>query len=238
MTALPIYSVHITDWSTDGAFVTGDNRSQWVTIAQFTDGCGDGSSFCIPQEGVSNELECRDGSLNYRLAYWNDNPESVGAMQHWLVNLDAQSSTGQVAIRWMEFTTPTVAEPVTQLAVYQQGTYAGNPPDTYYRWMGSIARDNVGDILVGYSKSSSSIYPSIAVAGRVSTDALGTLSPEVLVVNGTGAQYYYDRWGDYSTMAIDPSDNCTFFFTTEYYMVTASLDWSTNISSWKFPNCR
>jgi hypothetical protein len=104
--------------------------------------------------------------------------------------------------------------------------------------MGSVSRDNVGDILLVYSESSSTIYPSIAVAGRVPTDQPGTLSAEDLFVNGTGSQTdTADRWGDYSTVEIDPSDNCTFFYTTEYYPVTGTFGWSTNVSSWKFPLC-
>jgi hypothetical protein len=138
----------------------------------------------------------------------------------------------------MEFTANLRTVPVTDLTVFQQGTYVGTTGDNLYRWMGSLTRDNVDDVLLGYSESNSNTYPSIAVAGREYTDPLGTLSPESVVVNGTGSQpSTANRWGDYSTMAIDPSDNCTFFYTTEYYMVTQQFDWSTNVSSWKFPNC-
>ena len=138
----------------------------------------------------------------------------------------------------MEFAANLRTVPVTSLAIFQQGTYGGTTGDSNYRWMGSVSRDNVDDVLVGYSESSSSIYPSIAVAGRVFTDTLGTLSPEVIVVNGTGSQTdTADRWGDYSTVEIDPSDNCTFFYTTEYYPATGTFGWSTNVSGWKFPNC-
>jgi hypothetical protein len=104
--------------------------------------------------------------------------------------------------------------------------------------MGSLTRDNVQNTLVGYSESSSSLHPSIAVAGRAFTDTLGTLGPETFSANGTGSQTdTSNRWGDYSTMGIDPSDNCTFFYTTEYYMSTGTFNWSTDISSWKFPSC-
>jgi len=103
--------------------------------------------------------------------------------------------------------------------------------------MGSIARDKVGDILVGYSISSSSMYPSIGIAGRTVNDSLGTLESEVVVVNGNGAQPdTSNRWGDYSGMRID-QDGCTFWYTTEYYMVTQQFDWSTQIASAKFSNC-
>ena len=104
--------------------------------------------------------------------------------------------------------------------------------------MGSIAKDKVGDILVGYSESSAHTYPSIAVAGRTVDDAPGTLESEVSVIRGTGSQpYTSNRWGDYSSVRID-RDGCTFWYTTEYYMVTQQFDWSTRIASAKFANCR
>ena len=121
------------------------------------------------------------------------------------------------------------------LRVFQQGTYA---PDSLWRWMGSIAKDKVGDILVGYSESSAHTYPSIAVAGRTVDDAPGTLESEVSVIRGTGSQPdTSNRWGDYSSVRID-QDGCTFWYTTEYYMVTQQFDWSTRIASAKFANCR
>jgi hypothetical protein len=112
--------------------------------------------------------------------------------------------------------------------------------------MGSLTRDNVEDILLGYSESSSTIHPAIGLAGRKSTDTNSTLSDEVLfcstctnVIHNNGSQPdTSDRWGDYSAMRIDPVDNCTFWYTTEYYMVTTRFDWSTQIVSAKFPGCQ
>ena len=102
--------------------------------------------------------------------------------------------------------------------------------------MGSLTRDNAGDILLGYSESSSTVHPSIGLAGRESSDTLSTLSDETLVpLSNNGAQPdTSNRWGDYSSMRIDPVDNCTFWYTTEYYMVTVPFDWSTQIISAKF----
>jgi hypothetical protein len=105
--------------------------------------------------------------------------------------------------------------------------------------MASLTRDNVGNILLGYSESSAAMFPAIAVAGRKPTDPLNTLSPEQFAVNGTGSQPdTSNRWGDYSAMRIDPVDNCTFYYTTEYYLTTVRFDWSTDISRWKFSNCK
>jgi len=123
------------------------------------------------------------------------------------------------------------------LVVFQAGTYA---PDNTYRWMGSVAQDKAGDILLGYSQSSATTHPAIYVAGRTNNDPVGlnNLESELLVVQGNGSQPdTSDRWGDYSAMRIDPVDNCTFWYTTEFYMVTQSFDWSTQIASAEFSNC-
>ncbi len=103
--------------------------------------------------------------------------------------------------------------------------------------MGSLTRDNQSDILLGYSESSSTIHPAIALAGRKASDPLSQLSDEVLVpLNNNGSQTS-SPWGENSSMRIDPVDTCTLWYTTEYYMVVASFDWSTQIVSAPFPNC-
>ena len=241
---LSLYSMHINDWASGSASMTGLNNSQLIAVAPYDGACnGQFGGNCVPQGG-GGELPSFGDRLMYRFAYWDDRPSATVTaappipppLQHWLVNLAVESPTGQIGVRWFEFIASHRTVPVTSLSVFQQGTYAGSPSDTNYRWMGSIARDNVQDILLGYSISSSSIFPSIAVAGRKYSDTLGTLSTEQFSVVGSGPASA-SGWGTYSTMEIDPSDNCTFFFTSEYYMMSASA-WSTDISSWKFPNCR
>jgi hypothetical protein len=120
--------------------------------------------------------------------------------------------------------------------VYQQGTFA---PDAKYRWMGSIAMDGVGDIALGYSVSSSTTHPSIAYTVHVpGTDAPGTMQAETTLLTGTGSQTGgLDRWGDYSSMSIDPVDDCTFWYTTEYLQADGSFNWSTLIASFALPSC-
>jgi hypothetical protein len=104
--------------------------------------------------------------------------------------------------------------------------------------MGSIAMDQAGNIAMGYSVSSSGTYPAIAYTGRLATDALGTMGAETLLMNGTGAQTKnLHRWGDYSSLAVDPVDDCTFWYTTEYLKNSGSFNWSTRIGSFKFPGC-
>lgn len=238
---LSLYSVHINDpadWS-QGATFTGDGNSQLLPIATFTPACnGNYGGDCVPQKGITDKADSLGDRLMYRFAYWNDG--SAGD-QHWLVNFDVTASESQGGVRWMEITAPESSVPPTALSVYQQGTYA---PDGTWRWMGSLARDQMGDILLGYSESCGStcsggtpMYPSVYVAGRTPGDALGTLESELQVVAGAGSQPdTSDRWGDYSSMRID-QDGCTFWYTQEYYKVTQTFDWSTQIGSFTFSGC-
>ena len=118
-------------------------------------------------------------------------------------------------------------------ALHQEGTYS---PDTTHRWMGSIAMDGSGNIALGYSASSSSVFPSIRYTGRLAGDALGTMPQvETTIVAGAGSQTDHTRWGDYSSMNVDPADDCTFWYTNEY--TPASGLWNTQVASFRFAGC-
>src|SRR5260370_34343834 len=137
----------------------------------------------------------------------------------------------QVAVRWYE-----LYDPAGSVTVNQQGTFA---PDATYRWMSSIAEDKNGDIGLGYSASSSSIHPGIRFTGRVPSDASGTMESEASILVGTGSQSGNNlaRWGDYTAMQVDPSDDCTFWYVDQYEKVTGSFNWNTNIGSFAFTGC-
>jgi hypothetical protein len=141
------------------------------------------------------------------------------------------ASGGVTGVRWYELRSPG-STPV----LYQQGTYQ---PDSTYRWMGSLAVDKQGNMAVGYSVSSTTVKPSIRYAGRLVTDPLGTLPQgEASIIAGTGVQLNgVGRWGDYSKMTVDPVDDCTFWYTNEYYQVNSDRNWQTYIGSFKFPGC-
>ncbi len=105
--------------------------------------------------------------------------------------------------------------------------------------MGSIAMDKVGDIALGYSASSSSVFPSIRYTGRVPTDKAGTMATENSILAGAGSQLpNLSRWGDYSAMTVDPVNDCTFWYTSEYLKASGTFNWSTRIASFKFPGCQ
>jgi hypothetical protein len=103
--------------------------------------------------------------------------------------------------------------------------------------MGAVGVDKFGNMAVVYSASSSGLHPQIRYAGRLWTDPLGALGQgETSLINGTGSQTGFSRWGDYAGMAIDPVDSCTFWFTTEYYNATGT-NWQTRIGAFSFPGC-
>jgi len=203
---------------------TGTGHSAPIAVASYSLACGGGA--CIPQKGITDKLDSLGDRLMFRLAYRNFSDH-----QTWLVSHSVTAGSS-VGMRWYEFHAP---ETSTSLSVYQQGTYA---PDSSYRWMGSIAMDQSQDIAMGYSVSSSSLYPSVSYTGRVPTDALGSMESEASIVSGTGSQSdTSNRWGDYSSMVIDAADDCTFWYTQEYYTTTATFNWSTRLASLKFPAC-
>ena len=227
------YLFHVDFANPNDSTFTGGGGTMPITVATFGLGCG-GFSACIPQKGVGDVLDSLGDRLMYRLAYINVETAFKSAADHqsWLVSHSVTSPTGQVGERWYEFQS---LENNTNLHVNQQGTFA---PDSNYRWMGSIAQDKKGDFLLGYSISSSTMFPSINYTGRVPTDPLGTMETEAQMFAGTGSQIdTANRWGDYTSMAIDSQDYCTFWYVNQYYTTTTTFGWSTRLGSFKFPNC-
>jgi hypothetical protein len=165
----------------------------------------------------------------YRLAYRKFADHEALVVNHTVSA--GSKSTSPTGIRWYELRNPGGTP-----TVFQQGTYA--PNDSKYRWMGSIAMDKVGNIAVGYSVSSSTTNPAIRYTGRSPGDTLGTLQAEKTIIQGTGSQTApLSRWGDYTSMSIDPADDCTFWYTNQYLTAYGSWNWSTRIASFKFPSC-
>jgi hypothetical protein len=167
------------------------------------------------------KLDALGDRLMYRLAYRN-----FGDHASLVANHTVLTSEGNTAIRWYD-----VRNPGGTPTLYQQGTFS---PDADNRWMGSIAMDRTGNIGVGYSASSIITYPSIRFTGWEVGDPLGALQTETFAVVGSGSQTGYSRWGDYSSMRIDPTDDCTFWYTQEYQATTQSANWNTRILSFRF----
>ncbi len=215
------------NWAAGTGTLTGPTTVAGVTA--FSRACSGGT--CIPQPGTTNQLDSLADRLNYRLSYRN-----FGDHEALLVN-HAVAANGGSGIRWYELrnasgSTVSTATPV----VFQQGTFA---PSSDYRWMGSAAMDKTGGIAIGYNISNATtITPSLRYAFRSAADGLGTLGSETGIFTGPGSQTgTLARWGDYSTISVDPLDGCTMVFTTEYIPSNGSFNWSTYISSFKLSTC-
>jgi hypothetical protein len=216
---LNLYKFHVDFTTPSNSTFTGPTV---INVAAFSPLCGGGT--CVPQPSTTQQLDSLADRLMYRLAYRN-----FGSHESLVVNHSVVAGSGG-GIRWYEIQNPS-GTPI----VAQQSTFA---PDSNYRWMGSVAMDQAGDLAVGYSVASSSLSPSVRFAGRVPTDPASTLESEINIVSGTGSQTgSLSRWGDYSAMQIDPVDDCTFWFTEEYMKTTGSFNWNTRIANFKFPNC-
>jgi uncharacterized repeat protein (TIGR01451 family) len=198
-----------------------------IPVAPFTPLCN-GQRNCVPQAPGDSFtlLDSLSDRLMYRLAYRN-----FGDRESLVLNHSVQAnSDGSGGIRWYELQDPNGTPKLVQQATYS--------PDSSYRWMGSVAMDQSGDLALGYSVSSTAIHPAIAVATRTPNDPLNTLSAETSIFNGTGSQTGgLTRWGDYSAMQLDPVDDCTFWFTTEYLKLDGNFNWNTRIASFKFDGC-
>jgi hypothetical protein len=133
-------------------------------------------------------------------------------------------------VRWYELLDLSGA-----VSVNQQGTFT---PDATYRWMASAAMDKSNDIAIGYSASSATINPAIRFTGRVPSDPAGTLGTEATIFQGGGSQTTgLSRWGDYTALQVDPSDDCTFWYTNQYQKVNGTFNWSSRIGSFVFSDC-
>jgi Divergent InlB B-repeat domain len=220
-------------WFGSGPTITSPTN---ITVPVFIEPCSEAALMityttgdCIPQAGTTQMLDSYGDRLMYRLAYRN-----FGTYQALVANHTVQVTQGnnQTGIRWYE-----LQNTGSGFGLYQQGTYS---PDSDYRWMGSIAMDGAGDIALGYSVSGS-VNPSIRYTGRVPSDPLGQMEGEIDVLSAASispaSQTSSFHWADYSSMSIDPTDDCTFWYTTEY-VPAAGSNWSTRIASFSFPSCR
>jgi hypothetical protein len=211
---LQIWKLHA-DWdSPANSSLTGPTV---LSVADFA------AAASIPQQGTSILLD----SLSYRpmmqLIY-----RSVDGVESLWMN-HTVASQGVAAIRWYEVHNPGGAP-----SLFQQGTFQ---PDSNHRWVGSLAVDQDGNMAFGYSISSASIYPAIRFTGRLAGETLGELPQgESTLIQGNGSQTNTTRWGDYSAMSVDPNDDCTFWYTNEYYATSGST-WRTRIGAFRYPFC-
>jgi subtilisin-like proprotein convertase family protein len=183
---------------------------------------------CVPQSGAAANarLDALSEWPMFRFPYRN-----FGTHESLVGNFAIDVGSDRAGIRWFELRRSGGA-----WTLYQEGTHA--PADGLHRFVGSIAQDKLGNIALAYSVSSSGIFPGIRYATRLTTDTLGTLQTEATMLNGGGSQTStHSRWGDYSALDVDPGDDCTFWFTTEYFAASGS-SWRTRIGTFTIPECQ
>jgi hypothetical protein len=234
--ALNIWELSVHWRSTPTASIT---LATQLPVAPFDSSfpCAPTSRDCLPQPGIVIPAQYLDilsyrQRPTYRLAYRN-----FGTYESLVTNQSVEASPGVAGARWYE-----IRRTNGIYSLYQQGTV--NPGDGVHRWMGSIAMDKKGDMALGYSVvNGTTVYPGIRYTGRLAGDPLGQMTlGEGVVINGSGVQRTKNsRWGDYTSMNVDPTDDCTFWYVNEYYTLAGQLSstagWQTRIASFRLPGC-
>jgi hypothetical protein len=203
-----------------------------LPVAQFDSlfPCSPGTRNCIPQPGTTNKVDILSYRQRptFRLAYRN-----FKTYETLVTNQSVQASPGVAGVRWYE-----IRRTNGTFSLYQQGTYA--PADGVNRWMGSVAMDKLGDIVLGFSVSNATdVFPGIRYTGRLAGDPIGQMTlGEGVLINGSGSQTVSARWGDYTDMTVDPTDDCTFWYVNQYYQVSSARGWQTRIGNFTLPGCQ
>jgi hypothetical protein len=196
-----------------------------VSVSPYSEICARAINVsCIPQPAPGEGVDGLADRVMFRLAYRN-----FGDHESLVVNHTIKGGA-LAGVRWYEIRNPSAP------FVYQQSTLID--PNLDY-WLGSIAMDKIGNIALGFSVSSKNMFPSVYLAGHAATNPAGTMFGPLVLVNGGGVQINsFHRWGDYSSMSVDPTDDCTLWYTQEYYATTGSFNWATRVGSLKFNSCK
>jgi hypothetical protein len=219
----------------------GGGSTTFVNLAlpTTTRACNGGGGTCVPQPTTTNLLDTLGDRLMYRLAFRNRAGVESLLVAH-AVDPDG-AGLRDATMRWYEIRNP-LGNPADVVVanrpvIFQSGTY--DPDTSSDRWMGSVAMDADGNIMMGYSRANAANnqFASVAIAGREAADAAGTLQAEIIAHTGTGAQTgTLTRWGDYSTIQTDPTDDRTFWYIGEYLSANGSFNWRTRIVAYRFPS--
>jgi hypothetical protein len=193
---------------------------------------------CLPQPSITDRTQYLD-ILSYRqrptwrLAYRN-----FGRYEALVTNQSVEAAPSVAGLRWYE-----IRRTKGVYSLFQQGTFA--PADGVHRWMGSVAMDRQSNMALGYSVvNGTNVFPGIRYTGRLNDDPLGQMTlGEGVIIDGTGVQTTTNsRWGDYTSMNVDPTDDCTFWYVNEYYtaagQASSAVGWQTRIGSLKLPGCQ
>ena len=201
-----------------------------IPVAPYHYLCDGQLSSCVPQPGTDQRLDSQGDKIMQRLVYRRIGDQEYIVAAHSIATKGGGGGGGG-GVRWYEFRLDASRNPVLD----QQGTYA---PDNFYRWMPSIAMDKLGDIGVGYSFGGTPNFAGQRFAARLVSDPKGLLTfHESVLAEGQASQTNTLRWEDYTTTAIDPSDDCTFWYVGDY-IKSGAPTYSTRIGSFRLPGCQ
>jgi hypothetical protein len=227
LNALTIYKFHV-DWDriSLSTFTGPDipiSASSWPSAAA-----------SAAQPGTATLLD----TLTPRAMVQNQYTNLSGVESLWVSHTVRRAAAGLAAPRWYQVN---VTGGIVNLSIPQASTWDPDAANVVNRFMPSVALDRAGNMALGYSTSNSTTeFPSIKYAGRLSTDPVNTLSlTEQTFFTGTASQTGSTRWGDYSAMTLDPN-GCTFWYTTEYANPadqTFDHRWLTKFGSFEFSPC-
>jgi hypothetical protein len=197
-----------------------------IAVAPYHYLCNGQLSNCVPQPGTDRRLDAQGDQIMARLVYRN-----LGDREAIVAVHSVNTGAGGGGVRWYEFR----IGKDRGVSLFQQGTYA---PDGLYRWMASPAIDKAGNIGIGYSFGGTPHFAGQRFAGRRANDPKGQLTlREAVLVDGEASQTNTLRWEDYSQTAMDPSDDCTFWYVGDYLKKGAET-YSTKIGAFRLPGCR
>jgi hypothetical protein len=199
-----------------------------IAVAPYHYLCNGQLSKCVPQPGTDVRLDAQGDKIMQRLVYRNFGRTQSIVAAH---SIDTRAGGG---VRWYEFRLDKSIGKSGALSLVQQGTYA---PGGGFRWMPSIAMDAKGNIAIGYSFGGQSIFPGQRFTARLAADPKGEMTfAESVVAEGQAAQTNTLRWEDFTTLAIDPTDDCTFWYVGDY-LKTGAENYSTRIAALRLPGC-
>lgn len=222
---LEVYAFHI-DWATPANTTFTLNASLPITPYTYTV-CGFFNLSCIKQAGTTQRVDAVSEWPMFHFPYRN-----FGTHQALVGTFAVGGGLGETgsALRWFE-----LRNTGGGWTLYQEGTH--DLGDGLDRFMGSIAMDGAGNIALAYSVSNTTLNPGLRYVTRLATDPLGTFQAEAILVNGGGSQTGSNRWGDYSSLSIDPANDCTFWYTGEYYTANSTNQWKTRVGAFTIPSC-
>lgn len=208
-----------------------------VSVTEFdSEFCNLIFSGCLEQPGSTTTLFALLQPIMWRAQYRN-----FGSYESLVANMVTDVTDTDIGgVRWFELRSMGAG-----YTSFQEGTVTEPGPingtDGISRWMASVAQDEAGNIVAGYNVvgvgdagAGDDVFPGMRYNGRLFSDPMGTMPQgETSIIEGLAPNSSI-RYGDYTSLNVDPVDGCTFWFTAQH---NATTNWSTQIASFRFAAC-